>query len=378
MSEAEATAARTRVLIDGRFLGKPGGFGRFMQEYCRALGSAPRDDLAFDVAVRKQVDQSELPFYPNVTWHKLPDANFILWEQVMIPYLAHRLGCRVIHFPYNTRALFTWGRPAVVTVHDIIFLTEDMQNQDLRYRFANYYIKLMFRLGTRKARAVVTISNTVRTALADIGVRATTVYNTVDGFIAKAPARLPSKTKTYIVHRGGHGIHRNTAGVISAFRHARAKLPGISLKIFGTPEGAKIWQTEGDDRIEFLPRLTDDEVAALYQDSACVVAASLQEGFCLPIIEGFGLGAPVIASNVDPMREIAGDAALLFDPLDVEAMANAMVSVLTTPGLAESLVAKGRLRLATFSGQQVVDGMRQIYHSCLDTNKKAFLDAAVT
>jgi glycosyltransferase involved in cell wall biosynthesis len=378
MTETEFSAARPRVLIDGRFLGKPGGFGRFMQEYCRALGSAPRDDIAFDVVVRKQVDQSELPSYPNVTWHKLADANFMLWEQVMIPYLARRLGCRVIHFPYNTRALFTWGLPAVVTVHDIIFLTEDMHNQDLRYRFANVYIKFMFKFGTAKSRAIVTISNTVRLALADIGMRATTVYNTVDGFIAKASARLPSKTSNYLVHRGGYGSHRNTAGVIEAFRIARSKLPNVGLKIFGTPEGAKVWQTEGDDSIQFMPRLTDAEVTTLYQDSACVVVASLQEGFCLPIIEGFGLGVPVIASNVDPMREIAGDAALLFDPLDVEAMAKAMVSVVTTPGLAESLVARGRSRLAVFSSQQVADGMLQIYQSCLDTNKKALVNEAVT
>src|SRR5689334_12539259 len=269
------------VLIDGYFLGKPYGFGRFIHELCRALGSA-RTDMTFVVAVPARLPVESLPCYPNLTWHRLPDLNFMLWEQILLPRLARRLGCAVIHFPYNTRAVCTHGVRSVTTVHDLIFLEETVSPSRLKAWIAAQYAKRMFRFGTRRSDRVVSVSDTTRRALAERGMEATTVYNTVDGFIAELPSSRPAVLTPYILHRGGYQAHRNTARVIQAFRNARSHLPGVELRIVGAPAGANHWGTIGDDDIQFLPRLSDAELAACYAESACVVAASLQEGFGLP------------------------------------------------------------------------------------------------
>ncbi len=365
MSEDKDAAAQHRVLIDGRFLGKPGGFGRYIDEFCRAVGSLPQRGITFAAAVPDRLGEENLPSYPNLTWHTLPNVNFMLWEQIMIPKLARRLECHLIHFPNNTRAFFTGGLPTVTTVHDIIFLTQAVPNQDIRYRIINEYTKLIFRLATRRSTAIVSISNTTRACMDQIGLQSKTVYNTIDGFLAKAPSRGAKPAKPYILHRGGYLAHRNTERVIKAFRLARQARPGIELKIVGIPDGAVRLNTVGDSSIHYMPRLTDAEMATLYQESSCVVVVSLQEGFGLPIIEGFGFGSPVITSDLDPMREIAADAAMLVDPLDVDAIAGAMIAVLSEASLAEALVAKGQARLGAFSSAQIAEQMIEIYQSCL-------------
>ena len=105
-------------------------------------------------------------------------------------------------------------------------------------------------------------------------------------------------------------------------------------------------------------------LAALYAGSACVVATSLQEGFGLPIIEGFGFGVPVITSAIDPMAEVAGDAALLVDPCSIGDIADAIVSVVSDPALARSLVARGRVRMGVFASARVAERMIDIYGRC--------------
>jgi glycosyltransferase involved in cell wall biosynthesis len=92
---------------------------------------------------------------------------------------------------------------------------------------------------------------------------------------------------------------------------------------------------------------------------------SLQEGFGLPIIEGFGFGTPVITSNLDPMREVAGGAALLVDPFSLDSIGDAIVSLVHDGPLAQSLVEKGFARLAAFRSECVAEQMLQIYSSAL-------------
>ena len=350
-----------RVLIDGFFWGKPYGFGRFLSELCRALGSVPDPEIDVVVAIPGTIDPATLPRYSSLAWQPLRAAELPIWEQILIPRTARRLVCDVIHFPCNTRALLTGGRPAIVTVHDLMFLDENPPWR--RFKDAVYarYTTQIFRRSSVRS-TVIAVSDTTRRALAEHGVEARTVYNTVDGFLSECAVVAPLQTsRPYILHRGGYAEHRNTLRVIEAFRAARANLPGIDLKVLGAPVGATLWQTEAERDIQFLPRVPDAELAALYRGSLCLVATSLQEGFGLPILEGFGFGTAVITSARDPMREVAGDAALLVDPTDVNAIAEAMRAVGTNADLRATLVARGTARARTFASSHVAAEMMAVY-----------------
>lgn len=350
-----------RVLIDGYFIEKPYGFGRFIGELCQALGNSG-SSMEFIVAVPDRVDAAALLKYPNITWHSVPNANFVIWEQFIVPRLARRLLCDVIHFPYNTKSLNTYSIPAVTTVHDILFLNDKVSMRIPKDYIAARYAKLIFQTATRRSAAIISVSKTTERALLGLGVKSRTVYNTVDGFTAKfKPGVKAIEGRPYFLHRGGYSSHRNTLRVIQAFQETHAALGDVDLKIIGAPLGVERWQTQGDPSIQFLPRVTDQELATLYSESACVVATSLEEGFCLPIIEGFGFGVPVITSNVDPMREIAGAAAILVNPASVAEIGRAMASVVTDATLARSLVERGHNRMREFSSVRVAEQMIEVY-----------------
>lgn len=358
---AGAPVSRPRVLIDGFFWGKPYGFGRFLSELSRALGTVPDPAIDMVVAVPGHIDPASLPRYPSLAWEPVRAAPLPVWEQILIPHAARRLGADVIHFPCNTRALRTGRRPAIVTVHDLMFLDDIPPWRRVKDAiYARYTTQIFHRASARSI--VVAVSDTTRRELAGHGIEARTVYNTVDGFLADY-AGVPAlqAPRPYILHRGGYAMHRNTGRVVEAFRAARANLPGVDLKVLGAPGGAALWQTEGEDDIQFLPRVSDADLAALYRGSLCVVATSLQEGFGLPILEGFGFNTPVITSARDPMREVAADAAVLVDPTDVAAIAEAMRAVGTDASLRASLVARGTARRRIFAAPRVADAMMAIY-----------------
>jgi glycosyltransferase involved in cell wall biosynthesis len=152
---------------------------------------------------------------------------------------------------------------------------------------------------------------------------------------------------------------------------ARSALPS-SLKLVLTGEPSEnleeLARTLGvSGRVAFAGRVSEDELAALYRGALFLVFPSFYEGFGLPIIEAFACGTPVITSNVTSMPEIAGDAALLVDPHDVDAIAEAMVRLASSPELRKTLVARGYERIGTFSWDAVAERVKAAV-AAVDTN----------
>ena len=91
------------------------------------------------------------------------------------------------------------------------------------------------------------------------------------------------------------------------------------------------------------------DLAALYSGATLFVMPSLYEGFCMPVVEAMACGVPVACSNVSSLPEVAGDAALLFDPLDVGAMARTMERVLKSKELRQRMAGRGVERARAFT-----------------------------
>jgi glycosyltransferase involved in cell wall biosynthesis len=99
----------------------------------------------------------------------------------------------------------------------------------------------------------------------------------------------------------------------------------------------------------FVP---DDELAALYRGCTVFAYPALYEGFGLPVLEAMACGAPVLTSNVSSLPEVAGDAAVLVDPLDTQAIADALTRLLADGALRAELGARGVRRARDFSWQR--------------------------
>jgi glycosyltransferase involved in cell wall biosynthesis len=103
------------------------------------------------------------------------------------------------------------------------------------------------------------------------------------------------------------------------------------------------------DRVRLLGFVDEADLPALYRNAALFAFPSLYEGFGLPVLEAMACGVPVVCSNASSLPEVAGDAALLVDPLDTDGLAEAMARVLEDAGLRREMVARGAAQAARFT-----------------------------
>jgi len=119
------------------------------------------------------------------------------------------------------------------------------------------------------------------------------------------------------------------------------------------------------EHVHFIGFAADADLPVLYSMAEAVPYVSLYEGFGIPVLEAMACGAPVVASNGSSIPEVAGDAALLVDPLNVEAIADALRQVLESPTLRASLVEKGRAQVAHFTWENAARTLVKTYQAVL-------------
>ncbi len=160
----------------------------------------------------------------------------------------------------------------------------------------------------------------------------------------------------YLLFVGTLQPRKNIERILAAFERMPAQITaGRQLVIAGKAGWrtddlvATLRRVEGAGRVRWLDYVDADDLRALYQGAAAFVFPSLYEGFGLPVLEAFASGTPVITSNTTSLPEVAGDAALLVDPLDVDALAAAMASIVEDTALAGRLRAAGQMRARAFT-----------------------------
>ena len=131
---------------------------------------------------------------------------------------------------------------------------------------------------------------------------------------------------------------------------------GVRLVIAGGRgwlyEGILAEAEEHGERVRLLGFVDDADLPALYRNAALFAFPSLYEGFGLPVLEAMACGVPVVCSNAPSLPEVAGEAALLVDPLDTDGLAGAMTRALHDTGLRREMVAKGLVQAARFTWQR--------------------------
>jgi len=179
----------------------------------------------------------------------------------------------------------------------------------------------------------------------------------------------------YVLWVGTQEQRKNVVAVLDAFAHVAARHPELSLVLHG-PNG---WL--GDEVGEGLQKrglhgrtivsegsLPRNELAALYARASAFVYPSLYEGFGLPVLEAMACGTPVVTSNISALPETAGDAALLVDPLDDVALAEAIARILEDPVLAEDLASRGQKRAKAFTWGETARRTWAIYEEARDAS----------
>ena len=370
-----------RVGLSGFFLDKPmTGSGQYTTNLAREL--AQQVDLvifcpseaAFRVAQDLLRDRAAtIKTFPAMGG----DLGKLWYEQFGLPWACRRAGVDVLHVPYFGSP-FVKPCPTVVTIHDLIMMAVPEHR-------GSALVRLYTALAASSAKRAEVIVADSRHTQADIGrllgileekvlvipLAAELGDKPTDNDGVKARYRLPEK---YVFYIGGLDWRKNIPTLMGAFTRLKGNW---HLVIAGEPyrgQGtlfpnlvALAEQLDIEERVHFLGRVPEEDKSALYSLASLFVFPSRYEGFGLTPLEAMACGTPVICSNATSLPEVAGDAALLFDPGDKEGLAALIQEVLSNPSRAQELRERGFVRAREFSWRKTVSLTAEAYRAASKT-----------
>ena len=277
-------------------------------------------------------------------------------------------GLRLFH-GLNQRLPAALPCPAAATFHDLFVMTAEYSTPEFRERFT-----ALARETAARANGVIAVSAFTAAQVTDLlGVpseRVTVVSHGVEQAPAVSQERKRALTaqlgivRPFLLNVGAVQKRKNIGRIVKAFETLDADLDMAFAGPagYGADEIADcIAASPARARIRRTGFVGPQARAALYAAAEALVFPSLDEGFGMPVLEAFAAGLPVITSNRSALPETAGDAALLVDPLDVEAIAEAMRRVVSDSQLRDSLRSKGRARARQFTWRRAARETLAVY-----------------
>lgn len=357
-----------RVGLNMLFLGeRAGGVGRYAMELPGALLAA-EPDTEVHVFVSRDVPAHlrEEPWAQSVRWVTLPvglegPPLHVPFQFAALPPLALARGLDVLHSPANTGPVITPGLASVVTLHDLIWLHRpaEWEASPRAHRVMRILVGHCVRHADRvladSAASAADIEITLgvpreRIGVAPLGVRAPSAAVAASEGELRSRLQLEGARVVLCVaqKRPYKNLHRLIRALAEIEEQVVLVLPG-SPTAYEAELRALAEELGVRTRVRFLDWLSDDELNGLYALASAFVLPSLIEGFGLPLLEAMARGVPVACSNVSALQEVAGGAALLFDPERQEEVTAAVRRLLEDGALAERLVARGRERVAAYT-----------------------------
>jgi glycosyltransferase involved in cell wall biosynthesis len=374
---------------------RSGGAGTYAQELMRGIFAAepetritaftskeiPAEYVARDWGGR--VDWVPLPF--TVTHG--PPGNFVLTmgsQWGAIPLMAAARGCDVVHGLANITPVLAPRMASVVTVLDLIWIRYPHTME----RRATVGMKLVTPPSAHLADRTIAISHAAKADLVQtMGLDPAYVDVTHLG-VDPGPARSAAFTDPAVL-RAQLGLapdvpvvlcvaqkreHKNLLGLVRAMARVASSDAVVVLPGATTPYEDTL-RTEAvalgiADRVVFPEWLSGEDLEGLYRLASCFVLPSFEEGFGLPVLEAMARDVPVATSNCSSLPEVAGDAALLFDPADPGDIARCIDALLGDAALRSSCVSRGRERVAAFPWQATAEATLDVYRRAIDDQRR--------
>ena len=342
--------------------GGMGGTETYARELTNSLASCPSVDVltmvprsaaGFSGGVRELVSTEVVG--GGSTGERLRSQMHALRSPRLRSTLA---GADVAHFPFSVPVPRPpRNTPWVQTIHDV----QHFDFPSFFPRLERGYRRLAYDAPARRAAAVITISRFSRDRIVEHlrvppeRVRVAHLGVNTEEF---SPRRGPREN--FVLYPARGWPHKNHQRLVRAMHRVRKTHPGMRLVLTGG----------GLDALGTLPPWVENrglvprgELVELYRSAACLAFPSLYEGFGLPPLEAMASGCPVASSTAGSLPEICGDAAVMFDPLDPDAIAAAIIEAVSA-----------RERLATAGLERVT---RFTWKACADTHADLYREVAV-
>lgn len=319
------------------------------------------------------------PLGANMTVRCIPLPR--LWTHVQLSSEVLRHPPDVLFIPAHVLPL---GAPlvrrmrTVVTVHDLGYL----RYPEAHTTAQRLYLRLSTVWSARAASHLIAVSAATRSDLVRLaGIspdRITVVHHGVAERF-RQPVADPARARAivggdepYFLYVGTVQPRKNLVRVIEAFADASRRLADAGIAPVLVIAGKRGWLSEGiarraaelgiAGRVRFAGYVADDDLPTLYREALAFVFPSLYEGFGMPVLEAMACGAPVLTSNSSSLPEVAGNAALVVDPLDTGAITEGMVRLACDAALRQELRQRGYQRAAQFTWDRCAEETLRVLH----------------
>jgi glycosyltransferase involved in cell wall biosynthesis len=251
------------------------------------------------------------------------------------------------------------GPRTVATFHDLFVLTSDYSSPEFRERFSK-----QARQAAEHSDLIIAVSRFTAQQVEELlGVEPSRIRVIPHG--SRAPLHITPARENLVLMVGAVQKRKNVARLVKAFERMP---PGWKLAIAGSAQGygaaVELHAVEESPRrrdIEVLGYVPGVALEDLYSRARIFAFPSLDEGFGMPVLDAMARGAPVVTSRRSAIPEVAGDAALLVDPEDVEELGAALNRLAGDEGLRQDLAQRGRERAAEFTWEKAVERTWKVY-----------------
>ncbi len=360
--------------------GEWAGVGHYTFHLVKALLDINRTDeyfLYFDHRMPRAVtDDFERA---NVTVRRLPFSRYrkflpFAYTHLLLAAYLTRDRLDVFHAPANVRPL-SYNRPTVVTIHDLAIYDhpEWFPSQIASTR-------LLVPQSVKKAAAVIAVSKATKRDLLNLfnisSKKVFVVPEAADTALLKLRDRTADVRKIYklpkkfVLYVGTIDQRKNLTTLIQAWQRLTSLRPATvkdaALVIAGGvgyrgQEVIDLIATLKSPALRALGYLPHNHKIKMMAEASVFVFPSRYEGFGLPVLEAMQLGTPVITTDISSLPEIAGRAAMLIDPADVDALAENIRKILTRPALAKRMSADGIKQAKQFSWKRAARETLAVY-----------------
>jgi glycosyltransferase involved in cell wall biosynthesis len=309
------------------------------------------------------------------TVYPLPTETLakLVWPNLILPRRAVRDGFDIVHATTHYGTFMPCRYRNIITVTDV----SPLLHPETHGRGQVMYHRHILPQVLKRADAIVTISHSSKKDIVSCfriaEEKVHVIHLGVDGrfvpTVAGDCAFARFLPEHYILNIGTLEARKNLPRLLEAYAIARGKGLPHKLLIAGT-RGWRLSNLAGivekhklENDVFFLGFVEDADLPLLYSKAGFFVYPSIYEGFGIPLLEAMACGTPVITSNSSSMPEVAGDAALLVDPLDVNDMASRMLELACSVELSRSLREKGIGRAALFSWEKTARETLAVYET---------------
>jgi glycosyltransferase involved in cell wall biosynthesis len=376
-----------KIGIDARTIINRRGIGNVVFHLLQGLSKIPYE-CSFVIYVDDFKSIELIPRDPRFSVKVLRPNIYPIWEQIRLPLSVMQDDLDILHCPGNSAPVFLTRRvKLVLSIMDVMFMFPSIQlpkSPSWYQRFGREYLKYVVPIVAKRAAAITTISSFSRndiTQYIDVPPDRVNVIwlaanescsITPDSSQLNAMRTSFQLNDPFVLALGAVDPRKNTETILRSFLKFKQQHPCvIKLALVGLPSrGIEKFRRVADDLgigndVVFAGFVSEDDLVALYNAAELLLYPSLYEGFGLPILEAMKCGTPVITSSCGSIPEIAGDAALMADPHDEDAIANAIKMVLTNKIVYKSLVEKGKVRADLFSWQVAAEKTFAVYRSVM-------------